>query len=222
LTQLPAIKKIKMFLKDIASEKKVEYDELVAKFKERLRQVNLPEKVLDMYPLQLSGGMKQRVLIAISTLFKPSLLIADEPTSALDVVTQRQVVELLRDLRDEGTVDSLMIITHDITLVRQIADRIVTMYAGKLVEEGEVEEIIREPLHPYTSLLVKSIPPIGLNYKQNKLRGLGGAPPSLLNPPKGCRFHPRCPHAMDKCRVEEPPIIQIGRSRVSCWLYVKG
>jgi peptide/nickel transport system ATP-binding protein len=222
LDALPVIKKIKSFIADIASDKGEPKSDVIAIFKERLKQVNLPTKILDMYPMELSGGMRQRVVIAISTLFRPKLLIADEPTSALDVVTQRQVLELLYDLKSQGLVESLMIISHDVASIRQIADRMATMYAGKVVEIGPLEETIREPLHPYTSLLIKSIPPVGMSHKTEKLKGLAGSPPSLSNPPAGCRFHPRCPYAMEICLREQPPMIKIGRSRVACWLHAKG
>lgn len=223
LDALPVIKKIKSFLTDLAKDKGIPPSELVDLFQERAKQVNLPSRVLDMYPLELSGGMRQRVVIAISTLFKPSLLIADEPTSALDVVTQRQVLELLKQLRDQGVIGSLLFITHDVASVRQIADRIVTMYAGKVVEDGPVESVVKKPLHPYTQLLISSIPQLGTSHRDRRLKGLGGTPPSLVNPPPGCRFHPRCPFAMDICRREEPPMVEVEEDRfASCWLYVEG
>lgn len=222
LDALPVIKKVKAFVEDLAADKGVPKEEVLAVFRERLKQVNLTERVLDMYPMELSGGMRQRVVIAVSTLFKPRLLIADEPTSALDVVTQRQVLELLRSLKDEGLVESLLLISHDIASIRQIADKMATMYAGKIVEVGPLEETIREPLHPYTSILIKSIPPVGASHKAGKLEGISGSPPSLLNPPRGCRFHPRCPKALPICSLKEPPTVKVGESVVSCWLYARG
>lgn len=219
LDALPVIKRIRSFIADLAVDKGFDREQVIGIFKERLKQVNLPDRVLDMYPLELSGGMRQRVVIAIATLFRPKLLIADEPTSALDVVTQRHVLELLRDLRDQEIIESLIVISHDIAAIRQIADVVATMYAGKIVEVGPIEETIRSPLHPYTSLLIKSIPSVGKSYKSGRLTGLGGSPPSLLNPPQGCRFHPRCPQARPVCLREEPPLQKIDKSRVSCWLY---
>lgn len=222
LDALPVIKKINVFLKDLAKDKKIKYEKIRELFIERLKLVNLPEKVLDMYPLELSGGMRQRVIIALSTLFKPDLLIADEPTSALDVVTQRYVLELLKDLAVQKFVGSIMFISHDISSIRQIADRIATMYAGKIVEIGPLDDVISSPLHPYTTMLVKSVPTLETSYKFKKLSGLAGAPPSLINPPPGCRFHPRCPFAMDICRREEPPMIITNGDRITaCWLYSK-
>jgi len=223
LDALPIIKKIRVFVNDLARDKGFNEKELLEIFKERLRQVNLTERILDMYPLELSGGMKQRVVIAVSTLFRPRLLIADEPASALDVVTQRQVLELLKQLRDDGIVGSLLFITHDIASIVQIADKIATMYAGKVVEVGSAETIIKEPQHPYTFLLINSIPLLGVSYKEKRLTGLGGAPPNLLNPPSGCRFHPRCPYAMPKCSEEQPPLTNLGEGHsVFCWLYERG
>ena len=219
LNALPSVKKIGTLIKDLARDKEVPYSELYEVFKQRLNQVNLPERVLNMYPMELSGGMRQRVVIAISTLFKPTLLIADEPTSALDVVTQRQVLELIKDLRDNEVVNSVMVISHDIASIRQISDRIATMYAGKIVEEGPLEDTIRDPLHPYTQHLVKSVPPLGVNYREKRLEGLKGAPPSLINPPEGCRFYTRCPYATERCKREEPPLVKIGESTVACWLH---
>jgi peptide/nickel transport system ATP-binding protein len=219
LNALPSVKKIGALIKDLARDKEVPYSELYEVFKQRLNQVNLPERVLNMYPMELSGGMRQRVVIAISTLFKPTLLIADEPTSALDVVTQRQVLELIKDLRDNEVVNSVMMISHDIASIRQISDRIATMYAGKIVEEGLLEDTIRDPLHPYTQHLVKSVPPLGVNYREKRLEGLKGAPPSLINPPEGCRFQTRCPYATERCRREGPPLVKIGESTVACWLH---
>ncbi|MEM0490229.1 MAG: ABC transporter ATP-binding protein [Ignisphaera sp.] len=222
LDAIPVIKKINVFLRDLAKDKKMKYEDVFNTFIDRLKLVNLPQKVLDMYPLELSGGMRQRVVIALSTLFKPDLLIADEPTSALDVVTQRYVLELLRDLVTQKLVGSIVFITHDISSIRQIGDRIATMYAGKIVEVGKLEEVISSPLHPYTTMLIKSVPKLENSYRVSRLVGLAGAPPSLVNPPPGCRFHSRCPFAMDICRREEPPLTNIDRDRyVSCWLYSK-
>jgi len=222
LDALPVVKKIGDFVRDLARDKGVEEQELMSLFRERLSNVGLPDKVVDMYPIELSGGMRQRVIIALSTLFKPDLLIADEPTSALDTVTQRQVLELMTQLRDEGIVKSILFITHDIASVRQIADRIVVMYAGKIVEDVPTEVAVKEPLHPYTRLLIKSVPELSINYRVKRLTGLSGSPPSLRNPPPGCRFHPRCPFAMEVCREKEPPAVHIGEKHVvHCWLHVK-
>ncbi len=223
---IPTIK-VKNFIRDVLKEKTdyslQEIHELAMK---RFKELNLPLNTLDMYPFELSGGMRQRVLIAIATLLNPSLLIADEPTSALDVSTQRIVLEALYDIYRKGLVKSIIFISHDIATVRQIADMIVVMYAGKIVEKGATEDIINEPLHPYSKGLMFSIltpePQIKERVKKREDIILRGEPPSLIIPPPGCRFHPRCPYAMDICRKEEPKIIEVERNRfVSCWLYLK-
>jgi peptide/nickel transport system ATP-binding protein len=219
--------KIRSFIKDVLKEKTGystrEIFELAVK---RFKELNLPIETLDMYPFELSGGMRQRVLIAIATLLNPSLLIADEPTSALDVSTQKIVLETLYEIHRRGLVKSIIFISHDIATVRQIADEIIVMYAGKFVEKGPTEEMINEPLHPYSKGLIFSIltPELIVRERVRKAKEvlLKGEPPSLINPPPGCRFHPRCPFAMDICRKEEPPMIEVEKGRfVACWLYAK-
>jgi len=218
---LPTVRRVRDVLRDIAREKNLDYEELRRLFIKRLRDVNLDESVLDRYPLELSGGMRQRTILALATLFNPDVLIADEPASALDLVSQRQVLELLRQLRDEKIVGSVIFITHDIASVRQIADRVLVMYAGKIIENGTIEDVVKEPLHPYTKVLISSVPPLGVSYAERRLEGLRGAPPSLLNPPSGCRFAPRCYYAFARCMKEEPPLFKTEGGRlVSCWLYV--
>uniref|UniRef100_A0A7J3X7E3 ABC transporter ATP-binding protein n=1 Tax=Thermofilum pendens TaxID=2269 RepID=A0A7J3X7E3_THEPE len=219
---LPTVRRVRDVLRDIAREKKLDYEELKKLFVRRLRGVNLDESVLERYPLELSGGMRQRTILALATLFNPDILIADEPASALDLVSQRQVLELIRQLRDEKIVGSVIYITHDIASVRQIADRVLVMYAGKILESGSVEDIVNEPLHPYTKVLIKSVPPLGVSYTERRLEGLKGAPPSLLSPPPGCRFAPRCPYAFARCMKEETPLVETKEGRVvSCWLYLE-
>lgn len=185
--------------------------------KRRLALVDLSADVLDRYPIELSGGMKQRMVMVLSTLLDPSLLIADEITSALDVSTQRAVAQALTAFRDRGFVKSALVITHDISILYQIADSIMVMYAGKLAEKAPTEVIINSPLHPYTQLLIDSLPEIGVRYSEKRLTGIPGKPPSLLDPPTGCRFRDRCPLAFDKC-AEEPPFVEVepGHS-VACW-----
>jgi peptide/nickel transport system ATP-binding protein len=161
--------------------------------------------------------MKQRMVMVISTLMNPSLLIADEITSALDVSTQRAVAETLVSFRDHGFVKSMMVITHDMSILYQIADSILVMYAGKLAEKAPTSVIIEKPLHPYTRMLVSSLPEVGVRYADKKLTGIPGSPPSLLNPPTGCRFRARCPLAFAKC-AEEPPFVQVAKDHsVACW-----
>lgn len=219
---LPTVRKIKHLLKDLAREKGYSYEELKNLFVKRLREVNLSESIVERYPLELSGGMKQRTIIVLATLFNPSVLIADEPTSALDVVSQRQVLELLLQLRDTGTVKSIIYITHDIATVRQIADKVMVMYAGKVVEIGGLEDVISQPLHPYTKALIGSVPELRVSHYERRLEGLKGSPPNLRNPPEGCRFRTRCPYAVARC-TEDPPSIRVGEDRiVNCWLYYQG
>ena len=185
---------------------------------EILRRVGVPnpEERLKVYPHQLSGGLRQRVMIAIALASNPAMVIADEPTTALDVTIQAQIIDLLKELqRDFHT--SILLITHDFGVVSQLADRVCVMYAGKIVEEGPLKEIIESPLHPYTELLIHSIPGIKVK-KGERLRTIEGQVPNPLNFPEGCRFHPRCPYACERCRCEEPPQITIGRQTVSCWL----
>jgi len=190
--------------------------------KERLREVGLPDRVSGMYPFELSGGMRQRAVIAIATLLKPELLIVDEPVSALDVVSQKMVLKTLKDLVRSGIVESIIFITHDISTVRQIADRIAVMYAGKIVEVAGVEDIISNPLHPYTSGLISSVMSIERKVRERGISYIPGQPPDLFNPPAGCRFHDRCPHVMDICIREEPPLIDYeGGRKVACWLRYK-
>ncbi|RPJ49825.1 MAG: ABC transporter ATP-binding protein [Chloroflexi bacterium] len=184
-----------------------------------LESVEMRGNVMDSYPHELSGGMKQRVCIAMSILLNPKVIIADEPTSALDVVVQRQVMETLRKVQSAMGA-SVILVGHDMGLMAQFVDRIGVMYGGKLVEVGPVRGIFKEPLHPYTQLLIKSLP--NLETKEN-FRGIPGLTPSLLAPPPGCMFHPRCPRAMQRCTIEIPVFNEIKPDRwVACHLYDGG
>ena len=186
----------------------------------RFEDVGLPSRVLESYSFELSGGMKQRTVIALSSLMNPKVLIADEPTSALDVSTQKTVLNLLLDLRRKGIVQSVIFITHDIAVLRQIADRIVVMYAGIIVEVGTVDEIIFNPLHPYSKGLMPTVIVPEPEIKKRAISGIPGAPPNLKNPPKGCRFLPRCAYASSQCH-QEPPLNTVEGTSVRCWLYAK-
>jgi peptide/nickel transport system ATP-binding protein len=167
--------------------------------------------------MELSGGMKQRTVMVISTLLDPSLLIADEITSALDVSSQRAVGELLVEFRDRGFVKSMIVITHDLAILYQVADTILVMYAGKLAEKAPAETVVTAPRHPYTRLLVSSLPEVGVRFDETRLAGIPGKPPSLLAPPAGCRFRDRCPLAFAKCE-EEPPFVEVAPGHeVACW-----
>jgi len=185
---------------------------------EALKQVGLNPELMKRYPHELSGGMKQRVVIAMALLLKPKLVIADEPTTALDVVIQAQIMNLLKKIKAEER-SSMIFITHDLSLIAEIADRVAIMYAGKIAEIGPSDEIFKEPRHPYTQGLLRSIPRIR---SKEKITWIPGVPPDLRRPPAGCRFNPRCPYVMDICRREEPPMIKINKDHyVSCWLHAK-
>jgi peptide/nickel transport system ATP-binding protein len=176
----------------------------------------MPERSKD-YPHQFSGGMRQRIMIASAIALKPALLIADEPTTSLDVIVQAQVLDLLERLRDQFRM-AVMLITHDLSLVLSRCDRVVVMYAGKVVELADSLELARNPLHPYTIGLLHSIPNIEL--EDQRIEYMEGSPPDLINPPTGCRFHPRCSRVMEVCRVRDPAVIEVGPGHlVACFLY---
>lgn len=188
-----------------------------AELERRLELVGLSKDVLGRYPIELSGGMKQRVVMVVSTLLNPSLLIADEVTSALDVSSQKAVATTLLGFRDRGLVTSMMVVTHDISLVYQIADTIMVMYAGRLAEKAPADVLVTEPRHPYTRQLVSALPEVGVRYEERRLKGIPGNPPSLLKPPGGCRFRDRCPLAFDQC-AEQPPFVEVAPGHsVACW-----
>ncbi len=180
---------------------------------EIVNSVGLTKEVLKKYPHELSGGMKQRIVIAMALLLKPKFVIADEPTTALDVLVQAQIINLLKKLKKEGM--SIMLITHDLAIISEIAEKIGIMYAGKMVEFGNASEVYKNPKHPYTQGLLKSIPRL----KGEKVVSyIKGAPPSLIQSPQGCRFYDRCPQAMEKCK-EDPPKFKTDSGYVLCWLY---
>ena len=179
-----------------------------------------PERRLDDYPHQYSGGMRQRVVTAMAIACQPRLMICDEPTSNLDVTIQVQIIKLLREIQAETNV-GLIFITHDMGVAANICDRIAVMYGGRIVEIGDVRTIFAEPKHPYTQGLLESIPHLGR--KRQRLYSIKGNPPDMLNPPAGCRFAPRCPHATAKCEAEYPPETHFpDGSRAACWLLGEG
>ena len=184
---------------------------------EMLRRVHIPspEERFDDYPHRLSGGMRQRVMIAMALACKPALLIADEPTTALDVTVQAQILDLMRQLRHE-TGTAIILITHDLGVVAELADDVVVMYAGRIVESASVAALFAEPQHPYTVGLLGSIPRLDL--EQTRLAAIEGQVPNPMAPVDGCRFHPRCPFAVDRCRREDPPLLDMGDGhRSACW-----
>ncbi|NIM45003.1 MAG: ATP-binding cassette domain-containing protein [Nitrososphaeria archaeon] len=201
----------------ITQDPSLKKEEARARTIETLTQVRLTEKVLDYYPFELSGGMLQRIMIAMMLAPKPQMVIADEPTTALDVTIQLQILNLLNSLqKSEGI--SLLLITHDLGIVAEICDRVYMMYAGKIVENADVYTIYERPKHPYTAGLIGSVLTID-EYKE-ELPTLSGDVPDLTDLPSGCRFHPRCEYAKDICYKEEPPLIEIDPGhQVLCWLY---
>jgi peptide/nickel transport system ATP-binding protein len=183
-----------------------------------LDEVGIPaaEKRIDHYPHQFSGGMRQRVVIALALCVNPSLIIADEPTTALDVSIQAQIIALLKRLcKDHDT--AVILITHDMGVIAEISDRVAVMYAGRLVEVGNVRDVVKNPKHPYSQGLMGSIP--SLHHRTEQLTQIDGAMPRLTEIPPGCPFNPRCPHAFDRCRQQRPDLLATEPTRAACWLY---
>ncbi len=167
----------------------------------------------------MSGGMRQRVMISLALALRAKLVIADEPTTSLDVIVEAKFLDLLRELRQEFDL-TILLITHNIGVVAEVCDRVAVMYAARLVEIGDVRTIFAKPKHPYTRGLLRSVPNITLG--DNELYKMEGSPPSLLQPPSGCRFHPRCPYVMNICKIENPPLQKVSSGdAVACWLYGK-
>ncbi len=200
-----------------AHEPQVSREQATTRTGERLEQLGLPLRVLDSYPHQLSGGMKQRVVAVISTLLNPRVLIADEPTSALDVSSQKALVAQLRQLMDEKVITSIVFITHDLPMLKTIANRIAVMYAGRIAELGSAEQIIDAGRHPYTKALIGSILVPEPYVRAKRIEGIEGQPPDLRFPPKGCSFHPRCTEADERCKTQEPPVIGNAQEFATCW-----
>jgi len=184
-------------------EPKVSKAEATERAAEALRSMGIPQSRLDNYPHEFSGGMRQRIMIAMAIVLKPKLLVADEPTTALDVIVEAQILDILRDLKRAYSM-SLLLITHNLGIVAEVCDRAAVMYAGKFAELGSVQDVFRRPIHPYTQGLLAST----IHLQTKELRSIDGLPPSLLEPPSGCRFHPRCPYAKEICIREEPPMVE--------------
>jgi len=190
--------------------------DVVSKSKDLLVQLGIPPERFDDYPHQLSGGMKQRVCIGLAIALNPRILIADEPTTALDVLVEAQILQLLKRLKDELNL-TLILITHNMGVVAETADRIAIMYAGKVVEVGDTVSIFQKPLHPYAEALLQSVP--NPKKRDQAVKSIPGSPPDLAQPPSGCLYHPRCPYAFDKCRTQRPPLISLDNERkVACYL----
>jgi peptide/nickel transport system ATP-binding protein len=198
-----------------AHEPKMPKSEMEERSIEALNSVDLKASVFHMYPHELSGGMKQRVCIAIGILLKPQVIIADEPTSALDVVTQRQVMETIDHVQEQIGA-AVILIGHDMGLMAQFVDKVAVMYAGRLAEVSPVRDMFLDPKHPYAQALINSLPSL-----ENKgvFQGIPGLAPALLRLPSGCAFHPRCAQAMDICKIERPELIHMGGREVACHLY---
>lgn len=196
----------------VTGQSRAEIFELARK---RILELGLPENILDVYPHQLSGGMRQRVTIALATSLNPRIIIGDEPTTALDVVVQRGVIQMLKDIQ-KNLKNTIILVTHDMGVHANITDRIGIMYAGKIVEEAPTEKIFAEPFHPYTQFLINSLPKFG---DKSMRDSVPGSPPSLADLPSGCPFHPRCPHVKEICRQQMPDFSQLDEDhKVACWL----
>ena len=194
-------------------------EEIFELARKQILTLGLPKNVLDLYPHQLSGGMRQRVTIALASLLKPRIMIGDEPTTALDVVVQRGVIQMLKTIQANFK-NTIILVTHDMGVHANVADRIGIMYAGKIVEEGTTEQIFGQPLHPYTQFLINSLPKFG---DKNMRSSVPGSPPSLADLPTGCPFHPRCPHAMEICTQQMPDFSHPDEThKVACWLIGEG
>lgn len=201
----------------ILAHEKISKKEALERATQLVELVGLEASKVNRYPHELSGGMKQRVIVAMALACNPTLVIADEPTTALDVIVQAQVLKVMKELQQKLSL-SMLLITHDLSLIAETCHKAAIMYAGKIAEIGDVARIFKEPLHPYTEMLISAFPSVVGDLKE--LASIHGFPPDLLNPPKGCRFHPRCPHAMEICHAEEPLIIEARKDhQVACHLY---
>ena len=217
----PIVRLKKQFLDSIPKQDKRNETEkqTLARVAKYLEELSLSPDVLEAYPFQLSGGMRQRVIIALATFMSPSVVLADEPTTALDVVVQRGILMMLMRLQ-RRLKNTMVIVSHDMGVHYQVTDRMAIMYSGSIIELGNTEEIFSDPVHPYTTMLVGSLPRVG--DKSQKV-GIPGRPPALTNPPPGCRFAPRCPYATDLCRKEIPAFREVKPGRfAACHLLNKG
>jgi len=197
----------------------IDREEALARAAEILQHVGLTPEILDRYPHELSGGQKQRLVIAMAMLLEPDIVIADEPSTALDVVVQAQILNLMKRLYREKKM-SIILITHDLSVIAELSEKVAIMYAGKFVEYGPAEAVFGNPLHPYTQALLKAVP--RLRGPKERLIYIPGSPPDLRNPPRGCRYNPRCERRFEPCGREEPPMVEVEKGHyVACWLYAK-
>ena len=211
MNALNPTQKIIRFIEDVihVHDPKATKKDIYDLAKERFAILGLPEEVLQKHAVELSGGMKQRTVIAISTILSPKVLIADEPSSALDVTSQKMVIKMMRDLMDKGFIKSMIFITHELPLLYNVTDDIMVMYAGQIVERGTAKEMVFDPLHPYTKGLMGSIIVPEEGVRENKLIAIPGTPPNLKHPPKGCRFADRCKYATPTCMAMEVPTLEV-------------
>ena len=198
----------------IILHKGISENQAIEKVKHLMEQVGISSEKINSYPFELSGGMKQRVMISMALACDPKIVIADEPTTALDVITAWRILDLIKNLQRQLNL-SMILITHDLSVIAQLCDDVAIMYAGEIVEQGNVESIFETAIHPYTQMLINSF--TNIKNIKTRIEPIGGESPNLINPPSGCRFHPRCPNAMDICRKEKPDPIEVAKDHlVSC------
>jgi len=206
----------KQIVEEIVEHEGISKEKAWVRAKEQLELVGISSRRIKNFPHEFSGGMKQRVMIAIATACNPRLLLMDEPVTGLDVIVQRQLLVLIKDLKEKLGLP-IILITHDLSVIAETCDRVAVMYAGKIMEQASTVDLYGNPLHPYSRALINSYPSI--EGKKKELTSIPGAPPRLIDPPSGCRFHPRCPNAMDICRKKEPLLIEKDGHLVACHLY---
>ena len=224
MNALNPTRKIYKFIEDVvqAHNPKANKKDIYEMARHRFTELGLPLEALDKYAVELSGGMKQRVVIAISTILKPKVLIADEPSSALDVTSQKMVIKMLRDMMEKGFIQAMIFITHELPLLYNVTDDIMVMYAGQIVERGTAKQMVFDPIHPYSRGLMNSILVPEEGTRDVKLKAIPGTPPNLKKPPAGCRFAERCPYARPACTYNQMPILEFAPGRTyRCGLSVE-
>lgn len=216
MNALNPTQKVIGFIEDVikAHDPSARRAEIRQKAENLFQALGLPPEVLDKYPVELSGGMKQRTVIAVSVILLPQVLIADEPSSALDVTSQKKVIKMLRNLMDEGYIKAMIFITHELPLLYNVTDEIMVMYAGQVVEKSKAHDAVFDPLHPYSKGLMGSIIVPEEGVRDVKLAAIPGTPPNLKNPPRGCRFAPRCKYVQPTCQVTPPPMVELANGRI--------